>query len=365
MLPILVITSPSPAEARRFLRLLRCFCRHGVVVTELNPAGFWTLPMSLRPTLLIDQSELTRPMRELLRASGGRGAYIARRGEFVDVRCVKAVYSTESDIDTEVNEGLLRVAAVPAEGRLPFLDRRDEERIAAEFQPQLLDYRLRNYRAVRESTFDAPGFTTGVRELAQTLGAAIVGDQEIQQGVISLLSRQDDDVRVRRGTLPEFGIITALLSLLHERQKSKLLVSEFTTFVNVVLRANGEILEYSPEEIGRRIPAMGLFTKRRNRGNLIKLTRQISRLAHDLSRRYGVTTTPPSFPGCPDCQAVDVPGRKKIDVGGGCSAGVLKKRRNTHHADTEMDTNAPRGGGISETHGTHARRRRRARAISL
>ena len=268
--------------------------------------------MELRPTLLIDISGLTRPVRVLLRASSSRGAYIARHGEFADTRCIKAIYSTESDVDTAVSEGLLRIAALPVPGRSVFLDEREEDKIATEFQPQLLDYRLRNYRAVRESTFDAPGFTTGVRELAQILGAVVDGDPELQKGIISLLSRQDDDARIRQTTLPEFGIITALLSLLHERQKSELLVSEFTRFVNVALRANGEIQEYSPEEIGRRIAAMGLFTTRTKRGNVIKLTRQISRLAHDLSRRYGVTTTPPSFPGCPDCEAVDVPAKKRL-----------------------------------------------------
>jgi hypothetical protein len=309
--PTLVITGPSSAEARRFLRLLRCLCRHGVIVTELSPAGFWTLPMHLRPTLLIDISGLTRQMRGLLRASSGRGAYIARRGEFTDIACVKAVYSAESDVDTEVSEGLLRVA-LPVDGRSVRLDQREEDRIASEFQPPLLGYRFRNYRAVQESTFDAPGFTTGVRELAQSLGAAVVGDPELQKDIVSLLSRQDEDVRVRRTTLPEFGIVTALLSLLHERRESELLVSKFTTFVNAALRANGEILKYSPEEIGRRIAAMELSTSRTKRGNVIKLTRPISRLTHDLSLRYGVTTTPASFPGCPDCEPAEMPGKKRL-----------------------------------------------------
>jgi hypothetical protein len=57
---------------------------------------------------------------------------------------------------------------------------------------------------------------------------------------------------------------------------------------------------------------MGLFTNRTKRGNVIKLTRQMSRLAHDLSQRYGVTTTPASFPGCPDCEAGEMPGTKRL-----------------------------------------------------
>ncbi len=125
--PTLVISGPSSAEARRLLRLLRCFCRHGVVVAELNPAGFWALPMHLHPTLLIDISGLTHQMRGLLRASGSRGAYIARRGEFMDMRCAKAVYSMESDIDMEVSEGMLRVTAPPTDAKSVFLDQKRTE----------------------------------------------------------------------------------------------------------------------------------------------------------------------------------------------------------------------------------------------
>ena len=41
-LPTLLVTGPSWADAHSFLRLLRCFCRRGVLLTELSPSGFFS-----------------------------------------------------------------------------------------------------------------------------------------------------------------------------------------------------------------------------------------------------------------------------------------------------------------------------------
>jgi len=129
---------------------------------------------------------------------------------------------------------------------------------------------------------------------------------------VSLLSHQDEDVRARWTTLPEFAIITVLLSMLHERKQSRVQVGDFSEFVNVALRARGEILEYSPEEVGHRLAAMRIFTSRTGSGKVIRITREISRLAHDLKLRYGIATSPGSFPGCPDCERTEVPGKKGL-----------------------------------------------------
>jgi hypothetical protein len=310
--PVLIISGPSPAEVRLFLRLLRALCRRGVLLTEVNPGGFVALPLWLRPTVLVDQTRITAPLRGLLRAASGSGAYFTKSGDFLNLRCGLAVYSVENDIDTELTEGLLRINVAPGTERANLLDERVEIQIATEFQPQLLQYRLANYEAVRESTFDAPGFTTGLRQLARALGASVVGDTELQSAIVPLLSRQDEGIRARLTTLPEYGIITVLLSYIHEGRESVIPVKVFTDFVNTALRANGEIFDYSPEQIGRRLAAMQLYSGRTSGGMAIRLTRQVSRIAHDLKPRYGVTTTPADFPGCPDCEPTEPLGNKRL-----------------------------------------------------
>jgi hypothetical protein len=302
MAPTLVISGPSPAYVSSFLRLLRCLCRRGVRLAELNPAGLCALPMRLQPTLLVEQAMLTRSMRGLFRASSSRGVYVTRSGDFLDLHCAQALFSAGNGFDATVTERELRVAVIPAESGSAGLNERAEEEVAAEFQPLLLEYRLRNHRAVSQSTFDVHEFTPGLRDLARSLGAAIVDDAELAGRIASLLGPQDADAHARRTVLPEGAILTVALALVHERKLKRVLCKHLTQLVNAALRANGEIVEFSPEEIGWRLSRLGLYTHRMAGGNGIRLDREFSRSVHDLARRFGVEMSPPGSPECADCR---------------------------------------------------------------
>ena len=227
----------------------------------------------------------------------------------------KHLFCEDDNVDSELREGVLRVSLYPARKNAVFFDAREEERLAAEIQPQLLQFRLQNFQAVQASRFDAPGFTTGVRGLARALAASVVGDPTLTAGVIPLLSAQDEEVRASWSTLPDFAIIVTLLAFVHEKKEPRLPVNKLTEFVNAVLSANGEIKEYNAVEIGHVLSRLDLPRSRAAGGKLIDLTRQVSRRVHDLKRRYGVMTSPDSFPGCPDCEPPAVAGNRRIVQG--------------------------------------------------
>ena len=311
-LPTLVVTGPSWADAHRFLRLVRCFCRRGVLLTELTPAGFLGLPMHLRPTILMEQSKIARQLRGYLRAGSSSGARVPKAGVFFDPHCAKALYCDDDDPDSELREGVLRVSLYPVRRNAAFFDIGAETRLAAEIQPQLLQYRLKNFQAVQAARFDAPGFTTSVRELARTLGASVAGDPTLTAGVTSLLSAQDEEIRASWTTLPDFAIIVTLLALVHEKKEPRVPVKKLVEFVNAVLSASGEIKEYSAVEIGFLLSRLNLPRGRAAGGMVIELTRQVSRRVHDLKQRYGVTTSPESFPGCADCEPSEVPRNRQL-----------------------------------------------------
>jgi hypothetical protein len=304
VLPTLIVASPSSGEARKFFRILRCFCRRGVLLTELGPNGFLSLPMFLRPTLIVEQANLDRRMRGLFRAAAGM--YVASGGEFLDLRCARAVFCEQDDLDADLHDGCLRVSLFPPATAVPAFDKSDEEKLAAEFLPRLLRFRCNNFRRVSDSVFDAPAFTTGIRDVARSLGACVVGDPKLEAGIIELLSSQDTDLRASFATRPDVAIIIAMLALLHERTEDKISVTKFTTFANAALRASGEIREYSPLEIGRRLSGLNIPRARVASGMIIDLTRDVSRRVHELKCRFGVVTTPASFPGCPDCEPAEV-----------------------------------------------------------
>jgi hypothetical protein len=303
VLPTLILASPSPAEARKFLRLLRCFARRGVLLTEVNSSAFLALPMSLRPTLLLEQTRLDRRMRGLIRAATG-GGYVPNAGEFIDLRCARAIACEQDDVDVDLRESCMTVSLFPPPSEVPAFDKSGEEKLAAEFQPRLLRFRCKNFGKVADSKFDAPGFTTGIRDLARSLGACIVGDATLEAGVLSLLSFKDSDIRATFATRPDMAIVVALLSLIHERQQG-ISVTGVTAFTNAVLRAAGEIREYSPPEIGRFLVRLSIPRSRNAAGMLIDLTRDVSRRVHGLKSRYRVVTSPASFPGCPDCELAE------------------------------------------------------------
>src|ERR1019366_7714289 len=119
-------------------------------------------------------------------------------------------------LDAAVTESSPRVAVVPAESGSAGLNESAEDQIAAEFQPLLLEYRLRTPRAVSQYTFDVPEFTPGLRDLARSLGAAIVDDAELWGRMASLLAPQEADARPRRSVLLEGAILTVGLALVHE-----------------------------------------------------------------------------------------------------------------------------------------------------
>jgi hypothetical protein len=154
---------------------------------------------------------------------------------------------------------------------------------------------------VKAATFDVPEFLQPVRDLARSFGAAIVGDEQLQREVVPLLEQKDDEVRSQLDVQPEGTILEVLLASLHEGKAKHVLVKDIATSTNALLRMRGEILEYSPVEIGHRLTGLGLVRTTLSSGRGIRLCRAVSRIVHSLATRYGIPK-PKSKKDCPDCQ---------------------------------------------------------------
>ena len=77
--PRLAITGARP-EANLLLQLLGCMVRHPLPLAEVSPAGLCSLPMDLRPTLLIAQEHLSPSALRLLSTAHSPNAYVPRKG---------------------------------------------------------------------------------------------------------------------------------------------------------------------------------------------------------------------------------------------------------------------------------------------
>ena len=185
------------------------------------------------------------------------------------------------------------------------MDERQIENIAEEFQAKLLGYRLAHHDQVRASTFDVADFTAPMRALARSLGACIVGDPELQNGIVPLLKDRDEAVRAERSTGPRAVVLEAVLFHCHEGRKSSVYVGEVGRAVKAILDARGETLTLEDRAVGAILNSLGLRTGRLNgKGRGLRLLQSVRRKAHELAQEYEVRLVEEKVAGCADCAAV-------------------------------------------------------------
>src|ERR1035437_5558136 len=100
------------------------------------------------------------------------------------------------------------------------------------------------------------------------------------------------------------AILGAVLACLHEQKSDRVLVKEITALANTLLRTQGEIVEYGPEEVGHRLDGFSLWRARQREGMFLLLGRDTSRLVHGLALGYGVSWDVNSAPDCLDCKTL-------------------------------------------------------------
>jgi hypothetical protein len=176
------------------------------------------------------------------------------------------------------------------------------DEITAEIQGKMLAYRHATYSRVRISDLRGTNLTDQTREIAMNLSACIVDDAELASRVVPLLKEHDDHVRGQPDRTLEDAILGAVLACLHEKKSDRVQVKDITGLANTLLRTQGEIVEYSPEEVGHRLDGFSLGRKRQTEGMFLMLDRDTSRLVHRLARGSGVLWDVNSIPDCPDCQ---------------------------------------------------------------
>jgi hypothetical protein len=299
--PFLWIVAPVTAPRRMFLQLLALFCRHSLLLTAENPAGLWSLPMQWRPTLLLDATELNVPVLKFLRASNSQGVHFPRNGQALDLYCAKAVCSPEPLRDATLASAALQITLPPARSELPAWSVDASDRIAKEFQAKLLMYRINNYAKVRPPNFHLVGFTAPTQNLARSLAACIVGDDQLQAGLLPLLHEQDQEFQVERKAGLESVILEALLSCCHEKGRTTVRAAKVAEIANMILAKRGESLQISPEVVGHRLRSLGFRTEPiGSSGKGLWLLGDVCGAIHKLAPEYGVQQDP--VIGCIHCQ---------------------------------------------------------------
>ena len=306
--PLLWVIAPPTAPSGALLQLLGLLSRRAILVTELTAAGLRTLSRELRPTILTEVVKPTRAFVKVLRTSSRQGTYMAAGDRVIDVSCGKIIFANEPLRDSASAGYPLEIALSPTRDYLPPMDPADAERIAAEFQAKLLLYRIVNHSKVAAQTLNLSELTPPTQELAHSLAACIVDDDELQSQIVPLLRPRDREIQVDRAAMLESIVLEALLSACHEKLPSALPIVGLTQRVNTILAGRGETLEISPENVGWKLRALGLRTEFITGGRKgLALHSETRATIHRLAAAYGVRTLR-QLPAnnCSDCAALEM-----------------------------------------------------------
>jgi hypothetical protein len=137
--PCLVFNG-AEAEASVSLQLLSCVVRQALPVAEINAAIFCCLPMHIRPTMLIGYVHPS--MWRLFSASNHPHTYFPNKDGLINLYRAKAAYAGPTSCGFG-GDGVLSINCSLNGGKLPLINGGTLKQIAAQFQPKLLDYRLK------------------------------------------------------------------------------------------------------------------------------------------------------------------------------------------------------------------------------
>ncbi len=299
--PTLVITG-NEFQGDLLLRALSCVCRYPLMLAGINQGMLRMLPTDiLVPTLLIYETRLTPGTISLLHFSKAPGYFVPVRGRVQDLYCPKAIYVGE-----QVGHSLggISIPVNLSPTRTGVLKRLPPRKIVSDYQNRLLAYRVRNYHTIREAEFSLPtSFIPSTAVMAQVLAAVIVGDDELKQGVVTVLGSVDERLREARQTGLESIVLEAVLSFCHDPNTQEALAREIAERVNGIYGNIGERLQVSEEKVGHTLKRLGLFTRRvGNRGKGLELTKETQLLVHELARLHHGQAVFRNHPGCIHCQ---------------------------------------------------------------
>jgi hypothetical protein len=298
MAPCLAITGSQP-EAHLILRLLAVVVRHGLPLAEINLSGLRSLPMYIQPTLLIHR--LSSATLKLLSASNYPPAYVATRDALTDLYCPKAYVSNH--LLGDALDGTFRVDVAPFPGKLPVVSDVALRELAEEFQPALLDYRMRHVAQARDCTFDLPGLPSELRLFGRALGAAILDAPELRAELVELLHEYRDENAADTFN-QESIVVEALLSHSHNEQFDQLVyVGQLADISNTLLKDRGSREKLEPKAVGWILRnSLGFTPKRNGKGFGIKMTEGVRRTIHQLARQFQALAVDEVVAGCSQCR---------------------------------------------------------------
>ncbi|MGB6250775.1 MAG: hypothetical protein WBF54_16770 [Terriglobales bacterium] len=304
-IPSVVITGPA-AAADMLLRTLAAVCRRPVLLADANPAALSAIPLGeLSPTLLMREPQLNRRTAALLNASCQPGYLVHRGKDFQQFYCAKCIYRGEPAKDQLLTHNSIHVHV--GRNSLRSLPPLPSEEVIEDFQNRLFFYRFVHHDDVAASKFRVAGFQPETRAMAEVLGAVMVDDLELQNGIMELLKERDEQSRVDRSSGQDGTVLRAVLWHCHQPDQQQVLAREIAATANQIYSEEGESLKISSETVGHVLKNLGLYTRRLgNAGRGLVLDKITQSRAHELGYANEVLPDGAGVPACGYCHKLQV-----------------------------------------------------------
>lgn len=285
------------------LRLLHCVCRHSFLLAEITPSALRCLPMHLSPTLLIHQPEMNPKLARMLRAAGTAGMHIpSGQGRVVDLHCPKAIFGREEGVVINaIAQPAIRVALPPRHSAIVGLDGNLLRDLGDHFQSRFLNHRLRNCWRKVEVEIDVSGLSFSLHALAKSVAQCFPGDSPLGVRFVQALLPSDEEATERIRLRIDVTIIEILIALLHSKGEASVQVQDLAAKANALLISRGELIQYSPVEVGKVLRDLRIDRHRGSSGQWIRFDLQTNRRIHYLAVSYGSILEKCLHQNCREC----------------------------------------------------------------
>jgi hypothetical protein len=299
--PYLWICGPPGSGKTTLMRLLHCLCRRAVLTAGTIPSQVYSLPALLRPTLLLDELQFngaqhSHALESWLRAGNARGVPVTVGGRLVDSFGAKVLCSRQPASDTALSSRALHISMVPTRSNLQALDEETVERMANDFQPRLLMFRLQHYQEFRPQPLDLSPLSPRIADLARALVLPLRGvEKETLAPIFDAMVEQANQASVERAHEPEALVVSALFGYCHGEESTTVLVGQIASQVNLCRRRIGEEADLKPRAVGSILKSLGLATDKVDSfGRGLHLTVAVKRRIHQLLQIYNLKATDPA-----------------------------------------------------------------------
>ena len=295
--PILYLLGPDN-EVTLLLRLMGCFCRRPILLSEVDIAALGTLPRDLNPTLLVNQRDLGRGVTRVLLAANDRHFAIARGKGEIYAYGAKAFASVPEFADTTG----VRVSLSPAQEPLPTLTDATEREVANDFQSKLLRFRMVNRQRVCDAEVNTRVFVPAMREEVRAWLAPICDCPDLRKSVNSSLLQQSQDVQGDRLSNDQCVVAEAALFFCHKPNTDHFFIGDLAETANDLLRGRHDDRVLTDKKVGLLLRALGIHGERVVKGYKVSLTDGVREQIHRVAEAYQVVAVQDGVARCAHCR---------------------------------------------------------------